>query len=103
MWGRFGFELGKMPALVHEVVLDEEAKSDRLIFAHDAACLKTVLGDAVDDCCKNLMLHLPPAHERIPGLTGVTVRGHPGILRILWTGVVTVSGGADEALAVVGR
>ena len=92
-----------MPALVNEIVFDEKAKRDRLVFAHDAAGLKAVFGDAVDDSGQNLMLHLPPAHERIPGLAGVTVRGYPGILRILWTGVVTVSGSADEALAIVGR
>ena len=96
------FKLGKMPVLMHKVVFDEEAKRDRLIFTDDAACLEAFLGDAVDDCGENLVLRLPPAHERVPGLAGVAMGGDPGVLRILRAGIVAVSGGANKALAVVG-
>jgi hypothetical protein len=86
-----------------DVILDEKAERDRCVVAHDAGCLQPVLGDAINDSGKDLVLRLPPAKERFPGLTRITVRGYPRILRILGTGVRAIRRGAHKALAVVGR
>lgn len=78
-----GFELIEMPALMFEVVLDEKTKRNGLIFADNAQRRETFFGDAIHNGRKNLMLDLPPAHQCVPGLAGIAVRGDPGILSIL--------------------
>jgi len=48
------------------------------------------------------VLHLPPAEQRFPGLIVITVRRDPRVLRIPWTCIVPINGGAHEALTIIG-
>jgi len=85
-----------------EIVFDEEPQGDWRIVAHNARCLKAVFADAVHDSGKYFVLYLPPAQQCLPRLSGISVRGHPGVLRIVWARIAGLCRSAHEALAVVG-
>lgn len=92
-----------MPALVREVILDEKAQRDGLVVADDADCFQPVFRDPVHHGCQDLVLRLPPAEQGLPGLAGIAVSRYPFVLSVTRAFIVTIDGGADEALAVVRR
>jgi len=95
-------ELGEMPALMCEVVLNEKAERDGSVVADDATCFEPVFWNVVDYGGQDLVLYLPPEQQSVPRLVGIAVSGNPCFLGILRPGIVAIRGGADEALAVVG-
>jgi len=92
-----------MPALMANIIFDEKAQRDRFIVADCAACIEALRGNVIHHGGKNLVLHFPPIEQSLPCLAGITVGGHPGILRILRSGIGAIRGGAHKTLAVVGR
>lgn len=92
----------QMPALVGDVVLDEELEGHWSIVTNDTFGLESLFRNPVDDGDENLVLGLPPGEQRCPGLLVVSVGRDPGILRVLGTPVRPFRGSADEALAVIG-
>jgi len=50
----------QVPALVAQVILDEEAQSDRVVCTDDASCREPVFRDLVNDGSKNVVFNLPP-------------------------------------------
>ena len=91
-----------MPALVFQIILDEEPKGDRRILAHGALGLELIVGDVVHDCHQDLVLSFPPGKQRHPGLRRVAVGVYPTILIVPWSSVVTVERGAHKTLADAG-
>jgi len=49
-------ELRQVPALVGDVILDEEAKGDRRFVCHDAFRSQAILGNTVNDGHENFVL-----------------------------------------------
>ena len=80
-------DLLKVPALVADVVLDEEAEGYGGFVADDTGCLEPVGRDAIDDGDEDFVLGPPPGEQGLPGLGGIPVRRHPGLLRVEGTGI----------------
>jgi hypothetical protein len=49
-----------MPALVSQVILNEESQAHRRIFADHALNAELLLREAVEHCRQNLVFGLPP-------------------------------------------
>ena len=90
-----------MPTLMLDVIFNQKSQRNRLIFAHFAGCPKPFFRNAIHHSRKNLMFCLPPTHECIPGHAGISVRGNPRVLRILWAGIAAIYRRADKALPVI--
>ena len=95
-------DLRQVPALMADVILDQKPQRDRRIVSDHATRLQPFFGNAVHHGGKNLVLRLPPAQQDLPRLAGISVRGHPGLLRVLRAGIFAVNGAAHKPLAIVG-
>ena len=89
--------------MVREVVLNQKFERHGCMVTDGAESLKAILGDAVHDRSKDLVLDTPPLQQEVPGMLGITMSGNPAILRVGRTGVLALNGRGDKALPVVGR
>jgi len=76
-----------MPALVRDIILDQEPQADRSVVSHYTLNIQCVCGESIHNRHQDLVLCFPPAQQKSPWLVGIPVCRDPFVLCVLRTSV----------------
>ena len=96
-------QLAEMPALMLEVILNQEPEGHRCVISHHALDAQSLFRNPINDRGQNLVLDLPPAQQSPPILLGIPMRGDPRILRVFWAAIAPILCRTHKPLPIVGR